>query len=78
MSLIILFQPKGLIDAVLTAHGQVAGRYKAVIGAQVIEFLLYCSLIPLFGLWGAVAATILTEVGGSITLYVVYKWSYVS
>lgn len=73
LALCILFQPRGVIDAYIVAHGEIKKRYIAVLSSQAAEFLLFCTLIPLFGLWGAVWATVLSEAGAAATLYIIYR-----
>ena len=73
LALIILFEPRGVIDTYIVAHGEIKKRYVAVLSSQAIEFALFCVLIPLFGLWGAVWATILSEAGAAVALYMIYR-----
>jgi O-antigen/teichoic acid export membrane protein len=73
MALTILFQGKGIIESLLIAHGEVKKRYTAILASQAIEFALFCTLIPLFGLWGAVWGTVLAEAGAATTMYMIYK-----
>ncbi len=73
LALVILFEPRGVIDTYIVAHGEIKKRYVAVLSSQAVEFALFCVLIPLFGLWGAVWATILSEAGASLSLYLIYK-----
>ena len=73
LSLLILFQWRGLIDTYIITHGAVKKRYIAILSSQVVEFVLFCTLIPFFGLWGAVWATVLSEGGAALALYLVYK-----
>ena len=73
LALCILFQPRGVIDTYIIAHGEIKKRYVAILSSQAIGLVLFCSLIPLFGLWGAVWATVLSEAAAALTLYLVYK-----
>ncbi|MBY0472761.1 oligosaccharide flippase family protein [Patescibacteria group bacterium] len=73
LALGILFQPRGVIDTYIIAHGEVKRRYVAILSSQAVEFILFCTLIPLFGLWGAVWATVLSEAGAALALYIIYK-----
>lgn len=73
LSLLILFQWRGLIDTYIITHGAVKKRYVAILSSQAVEFVLFCTLIPLFGLWGAVWATVLSEGGAALALYLVYR-----
>ena len=73
LSITLLFQWRGLIDTFILTHGMVKKRYIAILSSQAIEFLLFCTLIPLFGLWGAIAATVLSEAVAALSIYLVYK-----
>lgn len=67
----ILFQLKGVIDVFFTAHGQIAKRAQVILISQAFKFVLFLVLIPLYGLWGAVAATMLSElIGACVFLYI--------
>jgi O-antigen/teichoic acid export membrane protein len=73
LALTILFQGKGVIESLLIAHGEIKKRYAAILTSQAIEFVFYCTLIPMYGLWGAAWATVLAEAGAAATLYVMYR-----
>lgn len=73
MALTILFQSKGVLESLLIAHGEVKKRYATLLTSQAIEFVLFCTLIPLFGLWGAVWGTVFAEAGAALTLYIMYR-----
>lgn len=73
LALSILFQPRGVIDTYIVAHGEVKKRYIAVLASQALKLVLFCSLIPFFGMWGAVWAFVLSEAAATLTLYIVYK-----
>ncbi len=73
LALTIIFQSKGVIDVFFTAHGQIAQRSKAILSSQAIEFALFFVLIPLFGLWGAVSATVLSEVIAALAFIFIYS-----
>lgn len=62
LAVTILLLPRGIIDTYFVTHGEIKKRSTAILTSQAIEFALFFLLIPLFGLWGAVAATILSEV----------------
>ena len=71
LALTLLLQPKGIIDAFFTAHGEIANRSRIILTSQIIRFGLFITLIPTFGLWGAVCATILSELcAGAIYLFI--------
>jgi O-antigen/teichoic acid export membrane protein len=75
LSLTILFQPRAVIDTVFSAHAEMGKRTRVILISQIIDFALLFMLIPAFGLWGAVAATILTEAGTTLVYYVMYRIS---
>lgn len=73
--LTILFQPRTIIDTLFSAHAEVGKRAKVMAVSQAIDFALTLILIPFFGLWGLIVATLLTEAGTSIVFYVMYRAS---
>ncbi len=75
LALTIVFLPRGIIDTFFTTHGQVGNRVRAILISQVVEFALFLGLIPLFGLWGAVWATLLSELVGACIFLYVYRSS---
>jgi O-antigen/teichoic acid export membrane protein len=72
LSLTILFQFKGVIDVYYNTHGEIKKRTAVITITQIIEFGLLFTLIPLYGLWGAVAAAILSEALAAITYLGMY------
>jgi O-antigen/teichoic acid export membrane protein len=72
ISLTLLFQVSNIIDTYLVSHGEIKKRTKIILTSQAIEFVLFLILIPFFGLWGAVAATVLSEFGN----FIVFLWMY--
>lgn len=73
LALTILFQPRGVIDTYIVAHGEIKKRTVAILSSQAVKFILFCTLIPFFGLWGAVWATVLSEACAALALYLIYK-----
>lgn len=73
LALTIVFQVKTVIESLLIAHGEVKKRYIAILSSQSIELALFFILIPLFGLWGAVSATVLSEAAALVALFVLYR-----
>lgn len=61
LSLTILFQVSGIVDTYLVSHGEIKKRATIILTSQAVEFALFFIFIPLFGLWGAVTATVLSE-----------------
>lgn len=73
LALIILLQPRGIFDIFITTHGNISQRYKVVVTTQIIEFVLACALIPFFGLWGAVAGIVFSEIVRAVSFYLMYR-----
>ncbi len=67
-----IFQSKNIIDTFFITHGQVWNRSRIILISQAMEFALFLVLIPFFGLWGAVWATVISEVFAALT----YLWIY--
>ncbi len=61
LAITILFLPRGLIDVFFVTHGEIKKRSAVILGCQIFRFVLLCTLIPLWGLWGAVGAAIISE-----------------
>jgi O-antigen/teichoic acid export membrane protein len=72
LALTLLFTVSTIVDTYLVSHGEIKKRTKVILSTQAVEFALFFALIPLFGLWGAVAATVLSEFGAAI----VFLWMY--
>jgi O-antigen/teichoic acid export membrane protein len=72
LALSLLLMPKGIIDVYFTTHGEVKNRYVVILISQAVRLALIVLLIPFFGLWGAVAAYLLTEVVSTL----LYLWMY--
>lgn len=75
LALTILFQFKAVIDTYLMAHGDFKRRSTIILSSQAVEFALFFVLIPLFGLWGAVAATLLSELVAGVIYLGIYLQS---
>lgn len=73
LALIILFQPRVIIDTLFSAHAEVGKRIKVLTAVQIVDFILALALVPFFGLWGVVWATLLSEALSGIIFIVVYK-----
>lgn len=67
-SLILLFAPTLLFSEALAAHMRKKELYIARIATAVMSMLLLAALVPLFGLWGAIAALVAGQ-GVSLVLY---------
>jgi len=72
-ALTLLLQPRGIFELVITLHGKVNRRFRAILISQAFKLVFLFSLIPFFGLWGAVWATVLSEVGTAVAFYAVYR-----
>ena len=75
LALTLLLQPRGLIDVFFITHGEIHKRYATILGSQALKLGLFFILIPLYGLWGAVAATVVAEVGAMVFYLIAYKRS---
>ena len=69
----LIFQTRSLADLFLFAHGGVKDRYRVIVPSQCARALLYCILIPFYGLYGAVAAAILAELTNLVAVAYAYK-----
>lgn len=75
LGLLILIQPLGIFDSLILTHSNVRKRYPVVIGTQIVDIILLCTLIPLFGIWGAVTATLVSELILAVSFYIAYRTS---
>jgi O-antigen/teichoic acid export membrane protein len=75
LALTLLFQPRAVIDTLFAAHAEIGKRAQVIAISQAAEFAMFFVLIPLFGLWGAVGATILSDAGTMVVFYVMYRAS---
>lgn len=69
----LIFQTRSLADLFLFAHGGIKDRYRVIIPSQIIRAVLYCVFIPLYGLYGAVAAIMFAELGNLATVAYAYR-----
>jgi O-antigen/teichoic acid export membrane protein len=72
LALTIVFQSRNVIDTYYMAHGEIWSRSRIIIISQVVDFALLLVLIPFFGIWGAVSATVLSEVFSAIIFISIY------
>ena len=72
LALIILFQPRAIVDTLFAAHAEMGNRLKILTISQVIDFALALALVPFFGLWGVVWATLLSEGISALMFILVY------
>ncbi|MBI4068332.1 oligosaccharide flippase family protein [Candidatus Kaiserbacteria bacterium] len=76
LALTILLQPKSVMENALGAQGETTRRYIIIAATQALKLILSASLIPLYGLNGAIAGLLLTELGTAIILAVAYTFFY--
>ena len=76
LALTILLQPKSVMENALSAQGETTRRYMIIAATQVLKVVLSASLIPLYGLNGAIAGLLLMELGSAIILAVAYTFFY--
>lgn len=69
----LLLQPRTLADTFLFAHSGVKDRFAINIPDSIIRIGLFAILIPLFGILGAIAATIITEICTTGIVYYRYR-----
>ena len=73
LALGFLFVPRGVYGKALTAHMRTKEQYVLGIAQPVMKLGLLATLIPLFQLWGAVAATLLAGLFGAVVAYTLFK-----
>ena len=73
LALAILFQPKGLIETLITAHGDIKKKYATSISSNLIRVTLLAALVPFHGFMGAAIAIVISEFISSIIYFVAYK-----
>ncbi|MES2006524.1 MAG: oligosaccharide flippase family protein [Patescibacteria group bacterium] len=73
LALTILFQPRAIVDTLFAAHAEMGNRLKILTISQVIDFALALALVPFFGLWGVVWATLLSEAISALMFILVYR-----
>jgi O-antigen/teichoic acid export membrane protein len=69
----LVFQHRSLIDLFLFTHGELGDRYRITIPSQLLRAVLLFSLIPPFGLWGAVVAVLFSEFGSALIVIWAYR-----
>ncbi len=73
-ALILLMQPRGLIDTAITAQEKVGKRYASIVSLNLSRIVFMCALVPFYGIMGAIVAAILSEAVNFIILgYLVNK-----
>jgi O-antigen/teichoic acid export membrane protein len=72
LSVSLLFVPFSLYQKALTAHGQTKTLYRINILLPIIKLGLLLTLLPLYQIWGAVYALLVSGLIGAITLHVIF------
>jgi O-antigen/teichoic acid export membrane protein len=72
----LLFQSRSLADIFFLSHGNVGDRYRITLPSQIARIILMCSLIPMYGLYGAVIATFASEAVSALAIAYTYKRSH--
>lgn len=62
IALTFLLQPKGLIETMFLAHARKKEQYINTVITHTIKIILLISLIPLYGIWGAIASIIIADI----------------
>lgn len=73
LAVTFLFLPRSVYGKALTAHKQLRSQYTLAIVLPCIKIALLTILLPIFDIWGAVYALILSDAVGAITLYTFFK-----
>jgi O-antigen/teichoic acid export membrane protein len=72
LALGVVFQSRALVDIFLFSHGTVTDRYRITLGSQIIRIFLYTVCIPYYGLYGAIAANVISEMCSAAVMTYVY------
>ena len=73
LALAILFQPKGLVETLITAHGDIKKKYTTAILSNISRIILLGILIPVYGFIGGAIAITLSELISALIYYLAYK-----
>lgn len=73
LAISIIFQPRSLADIFLFAHGDIKDRYIITIPSQIIKIILFATLIPKFGLTGAIVGYLLSEFFTALSVGLAYS-----
>ena len=73
LALTMLFVPRNLYQKALTAHAQTNSLYILQVATPLTKLALLGILLPLYGLWGAVSAILLTNLFSAVLMYVLFK-----
>ena len=72
-SLLLLFSPFLLLDAALVSEMRKKELYVVKIGAPLFRILLFLVLIPLFQIWGVIAAIIVSRLAEGIATFYFFR-----
>ncbi len=72
-SLVLLFQPKGLISTALDAHAKIKQKYLLTFSGTGLKLFFFITLIPAYGILGIILSFLLAEVATTIILIYLYK-----
>jgi O-antigen/teichoic acid export membrane protein len=73
-ALSLLFFPKMLMGQSLTAHARKKQLYILNISTPALKIILLVSLLPFFGIWGAMIAMLATELFNTILLLFLFRF----
>lgn len=73
LAIVILLQPKGIIETIIIAQGDVRKKYLTTIIPQISRIILFIILIPIYGIIGAISAIVISEIIATISLIIIYK-----
>lgn len=69
----IPFQPKGLVETLITAHGNVKKKYTTSLLTNISRIILLCIFVPIYGFMGAAIAITVSEIISALIYYKAYK-----
>ncbi|MFM2374188.1 MAG: hypothetical protein RLZZ234_183, partial [Candidatus Parcubacteria bacterium] len=69
----LLFQSRILADIFFSSHGSIKDRYRITVPSQIARVVLMLLLIPLYGLYGAVFATVAAEGVSAVAIAYAYR-----
>lgn len=61
MALVLLFYPRSIFSQSLVAHGLIREIYFSRLNISILRAVLLLALLPLYGIWGAVFATLISH-----------------
>ena len=75
LALTVVFQSRSLADIFLFSHGTIKDRYVVTVPSQCARIVFLAVFIPLYGLYGAIIANILSEIFSAFMIGYTYKRS---